>query len=306
VKLQAFLTMAAMLLFFFAADLAWLQLQPLCRISNFRPAAATLITATASRFARVTVRRAEGNEVQPMKNNNVFRPVSVLCAECLFDIDMASEQEFALMANEVSRDMLVHFSPRNREANALLVAEEERSGDIVGSVGIELLALSPRAVRGNRVSAEEDVSMRPLLSNLAVSRQFRRRGIADRLCRGAEQVAREWGSEEVLLKVEKGNRAATRLYNKLGYRAVAEDDNAEKALPSSGGLKFVRTTNIIMRKDLRYPPLDRVLQSIVLFIALTVAISQYPGDSDNLNNVLLLLKEALASRSLEPLFKLMQ
>merc|ERR1719382_732294 len=112
-----------MFMLFFAADLAWPQPPPLCHISSVRPATAALITAAAPRFARVTVRRAQGNELQPTRNSNVFRPVSVLCAECLFDVDTASEQEFALMANEVARDMFSHFSPRNREENALLVAE---------------------------------------------------------------------------------------------------------------------------------------------------------------------------------------
>ena len=37
---------------------------------------------------------------------------------------------------------------------------------------------------------------------------FRRRGIAKRLCRAAEASARGWGYSEVLLKVEAGNRKA--------------------------------------------------------------------------------------------------
>ena len=88
---------------------------------------------------------------------------------------------------------------------------------------------------------------------------FRRQGIAKRLCREAEAVARSWGYSEVLLRVEKDNAGARKLYRALGYRAVAEDREAERPEASSGRLQFVPTTQTIMRKDLRFPPLDTLL-----------------------------------------------
>jgi ribosomal protein S18 acetylase RimI-like enzyme len=57
-----------------------------------------------------------------------------------------------------------------------------------------------------------------VISNLAVSQSFRRRGIAVDLCQAAEEMAREWGYDFLHLKVEAGNIAAANLYqNKLGY-----------------------------------------------------------------------------------------
>jgi ribosomal protein S18 acetylase RimI-like enzyme len=61
----------------------------------------------------------------------------------------------------------------------------------------------------------------PAIANLAVSDQYRRRGIATRLLRSAEQfVRRKWRSDQPFhlgLYVEKSNVAAIQLYRKMGY-----------------------------------------------------------------------------------------
>jgi len=89
-----------------------------------------------------------------------------------------------------------------------------------------------------------------------VRRDYRRKGIAKRLCGFAERTARGWGYSEVLLKVEADNRKARNLYRSLGYRVVAVDREAERPEASAVGLQFVPTTQVAMRKDLRLPPAD--------------------------------------------------
>lgn len=65
----------------------------------------------------------------------------------------------------------------------------------------------------------EEVRYRPLLSNLAVAPEYRRRGIARRLLELAEVTAREaMGFDELLLKVEQTNAPARELYRQLGYK----------------------------------------------------------------------------------------
>ena len=63
------------------------------------------------------------------------------------------------------------------------------------------------------------------LSNLSVSPRSRRRGVAMKLCKEAENVAKnDLGFNNVYLKVEKGNEAARGLYeNKLGFREIGCD-----------------------------------------------------------------------------------
>ena len=78
--------------------------------------------------------------------------------------------------------------------------------------------------RAGTLSPEwDEVLYRPLLSNLAVAPEYRRRGVARRLMEVAERTAEEtMGFEELLLKVEHKNMPALELYRALGYRETAQ------------------------------------------------------------------------------------
>ncbi|MDR9403622.1 MAG: GNAT family N-acetyltransferase [Halothece sp. Uz-M2-17] len=56
------------------------------------------------------------------------------------------------------------------------------------------------------------------ISNLAVSSQYRRRGIAQRLLRSCEQVSRQWGFKQIYLHVLDNNEGAQKLYARSGYQ----------------------------------------------------------------------------------------
>lgn len=56
------------------------------------------------------------------------------------------------------------------------------------------------------------------ISNLAVSPHYRRQGVAGSLLAKCEQVAFEWGFEEIFLHVLEDNLAAKQLYFKRGYQ----------------------------------------------------------------------------------------
>merc|ERR1711871_1074542 len=90
---------------------------------------------------------------------------------------------------------------------------------------------------------------------------------------------------EVLLKVERDNARARRLYSKLGYRVVAIDKEAERPIAGPGGLRFVTTTQVAMRKDLRYPPVDSVVTwtlaaCAAAYTATTVSAEQFGAVAD--------------------------
>lgn len=61
------------------------------------------------------------------------------------------------------------------------------------------------------------------LSNLAVSRDFRRRGIAQELIRSCEQQTMDWGYTELHLHVMGDNDRGRKLYQKLGYEVVSSE-----------------------------------------------------------------------------------
>jgi ribosomal protein S18 acetylase RimI-like enzyme len=61
------------------------------------------------------------------------------------------------------------------------------------------------------------------ISNLAVSREFRRRGIAQELLESCEQLTRSWGYSELHLHVMGNNERGRSLYQKLGYELVSSE-----------------------------------------------------------------------------------
>jgi ribosomal protein S18 acetylase RimI-like enzyme len=61
------------------------------------------------------------------------------------------------------------------------------------------------------------------ISNLAVSRDFRRRGIAQELLTDCEQLTRSWGYTELYLHVMESNDRGRNLYRKLGYEIVSSE-----------------------------------------------------------------------------------
>jgi ribosomal protein S18 acetylase RimI-like enzyme len=61
------------------------------------------------------------------------------------------------------------------------------------------------------------------ISNLAVSRDFRRRGVAQELIRNCEQQTTEWGYTEIHLHVMADNDRGRKLYHKLGYETVSTE-----------------------------------------------------------------------------------
>lgn len=56
------------------------------------------------------------------------------------------------------------------------------------------------------------------LSNLAVGESYRRRGVGSKLLRSCEQIARQWGFQEICLHVLETNSAARQLYISSGYQ----------------------------------------------------------------------------------------
>jgi ribosomal protein S18 acetylase RimI-like enzyme len=86
----------------------------------------------------------------------------------------------------------------------------ERSGAAVGFVQLYPLFSS---VRARRIL---------VLNDLYVDERARRTGVAQALLREAEALARELGTLRLVLETAEDNRTAQRLYERLGWRHVAE------------------------------------------------------------------------------------
>lgn len=127
-------------------------------------------------------------------------------------------------------------------------------GEVIGCAGIQRSPIPD----GNLQAVSKKKA--PLMSNLAVSREYRRKGIGELLVKEAERIARfEWGAEDCYLYVERRNAAAIKLYQKMGYRKIWIDKDAKTLLPSSNGsLKNAPTQIVCMRKRLNGSALSRL------------------------------------------------
>jgi ribosomal protein S18 acetylase RimI-like enzyme len=151
----------------------------------------------------------------------------------------------------------------DRRAELWVAQIPSAQGKIVGCCGMEVDTIYEGGLQKNDGGNRRPIrAVAPVMSNVAVSREFRRRGIAEALVGEAERTARlEWGYDEIYLYVEERNTPAVRLYRKLGYRQVWKDSTATALQPledGSVGMKQIPTTLICMRKPLSQLGLWRI------------------------------------------------
>jgi GNAT superfamily N-acetyltransferase len=140
----------------------------------------------------------------------------------------------------------------------LLVRSSSNDNEIMACVGVEV----DKIPTSGTIRSPITTISAPLMSNLAVSRKYRRRGLAEQMVRSVEDVVRkQWGYDECYLYVEERNRPAVQLYQKLGYRNVWRDTTASTLLPTqSGDLQITPTVIICMRKKLGENLFQRLFQ----------------------------------------------
>ena len=133
-------------------------------------------------------------------------------------------------------------------------------------IAAELAALRPRernALRKAPLASlvptliGDGAALRPVLSNLAVARAARRRGLGRELVAACERVARdEWASDALLLIVEAANEPARALYRGLGFEeAWCENSPATRAVFSDGPGTFIETASVTVPKVIMRKPL---------------------------------------------------
>ncbi len=96
----------------------------------------------------------------------------------------------------------------------LLVMEHRPSGEIVGQVFIQWNSSDPRYADGSR---------RGYFYALRIKPAFRERGLGSRLIQAAEYELRRRGMDTASIGVEKDNPRAHALYERHGYRVIADD-----------------------------------------------------------------------------------
>jgi GNAT superfamily N-acetyltransferase len=132
---------------------------------------------------------------------------------------------------------------------AELILCQTQDAGILGCAGLEITDI-PMQIPGQAVQEQETTRV-PVMSNVAVSRHFRRKGIAELLVSEIERVAFEWGYDNCYLYVDKENVPAVKLYQKLGYRKVWVDTDGKTQFPTANGnFQSKPTTIVCMKKAL--------------------------------------------------------
>jgi ribosomal protein S18 acetylase RimI-like enzyme len=166
------------------------------------------------------------------------------------------EDEFVVRPME-ERDLLalewdgefLHFRRLFRQAfedmrlgtRYLLVMESNPTGEMVGQVFIQWNSSDPRFADGSR---------RGYLYALRIKPAFRERGLGTRMIRAAEEVLRRRGMDTASIGVEKNNPRARALYERQGYRIIAEDPGRWSFIDHCGIVQEVFEPAWLMEKKI--------------------------------------------------------
>lgn len=82
----------------------------------------------------------------------------------------------------------------------------------------------------------------PYISNLAVKRDYRRQKIASKLLARCEQIAKDWGYEEMFLHVMESNYSAKQLYDRNEYQIIQVKPSWENLLPYNSPRLLLKKT----------------------------------------------------------------
>jgi ribosomal protein S18 acetylase RimI-like enzyme len=128
----------------------------------------------------------------------------------LFKLGIAEDLRYRLRTNAQTRELKP--IPPICLAAVLTQWGETR---VVGTVEVSL--------RGTHDRSTIKGSQYVYISNLAVSRDFRQRGIATELLRGCENIASSWGYDDLYLHVMSNNDRARNLYTKAEYQLLSTE-----------------------------------------------------------------------------------
>lgn len=123
----------------------------------------------------------------------------------------------------------------------LLMMEHAPSGEMVGQVFIQWNSSDPRFADGRR---------RGYLYALRIKPNYRERGLGTRIICAAEDVLRKRGMDTASIGVEKDNPRARALYERSGYRVIADDPGRWSYIDHEGNRQEVLEPAWLMEKKL--------------------------------------------------------
>jgi ribosomal protein S18 acetylase RimI-like enzyme len=124
----------------------------------------------------------------------------------------------------------------------LLMMEHTATGEMIGQVFIQWSSSDPRFADGTH---------RGYLYALRIKPAFQSRGLGTRMLIAAESELRRRGMDTASIGVEKDNPRARALYERQGYRIIADDPGRWSYLDHEGIIREVLEPAWLMEKRIR-------------------------------------------------------
>jgi ribosomal protein S18 acetylase RimI-like enzyme len=129
----------------------------------------------------------------------------------LFKLGIAEDLRHRLRSHTSSP---THTKPLHQVCSIAVYPTERGQSQVIGTIEVGVRTNNYRQPTPYRYA---------YISNLAVSRDFRRRGVAAELLINCERLTKSWGYTELYLHVMGDNERGRNLYKKLGYEIVSSE-----------------------------------------------------------------------------------
>jgi ribosomal protein S18 acetylase RimI-like enzyme len=175
-----------------------------------------------------------------------FSPVTVETPTETYTIRAVEETDLPALEweGEFSHFRLVFrqaFEDMRSGTRLLLVMERQTLGDLIGQIFLQFSSSDPRFADGRG---------RGYLYALRVKSLFRRQGLGTQLIRAAEGALISMGMHSVSIGVAKENPGARALYERLGYRILADLPGEWSFIDHLGQSRLVVEPAWLMEKQL--------------------------------------------------------
>lgn len=100
------------------------------------------------------------------------------------------------------------------------------------------------------ISINENQENHPVISNLIVSSEMRRKGIAKLLTIRAEKIVKSFSYKNIYLFVNIENKSAIKLYKSRGYKSFSNRKNSTRIIFQNNRFRNIECVNIMMKKRL--------------------------------------------------------
>lgn len=194
--------------------------------------------------------------VSPVKTMDELQAVSKFFIGAFFTLDESTAVRTRLEEEQVA-DWKRRFINEDENLSTLFVAKD--FGKIVGCISVSCKPYSTLGSDGepydprnpNARPKRDKAALVPIIANLAVGKQSRRRGIGEKLIKKCEALSKTRGYEEIVLAVESSNSAAEKLYKKCGFSVLWRQMKADKISVTESRIISSKTLNTAMVKKIR-------------------------------------------------------